>query len=438
MKKSTRILAFFFAILLLLSSLTACGGKQDAILTLDKNSISVNTYRLMLSIRKGEMAFAIAQSYGSANSEKFWGTVIDDSSTTYDDYYTAEVFEKAKSYLCALALFDELGLTLPDSYVKAVDEEMTALVEEDGGGSKAKLNSILAEFGANYEILRDYKLMVKKIEYLMLSLYGSDASKVSTAVKESYLEENYVAFQQILLSNFYYLFETDKNGDEIYYNGDGSIAYDTSEKSYAVPEGGKFVYYTADGRIAYDTVNGKRKPLTDEKGNQLTGNYTTAEMLDRLNLAINLRDTAAPGSAATFQKLRLAYSDEDLSAEEYHDTLSYLSTSVSYASISSSWSTLDTIAAKLATMEIGEVAIAQTDAGIHVLLKYPTEKGAYADERYSQWFTDSLYRIYDFNSNLTSALLTARIEDYGAQIEVNTDLLKGISLKNSPSNFYYN
>ncbi len=437
MKKSTRFLALIFALVMLLSCLASCGGKAKALMTLDKNSLSVNTYRLMLSIRKGEMAFAIAQGYGNANSEKFWGTVIDGSSSTYDDYYTAEVFDKAKSYLSALALFDELSLTLPTSYVKAVDEEMAALVEEDGDGSKAKLNSILSEFGANYDILREYKLMVKKIEWLLLSLYGENASKVSASLKESYLKDHYVAFKQILLSNFYYLFETDKNGDEIYYNGDGSVAYDTKNGSAAL-EGDRFGYYTADGRIAYDRENGRRKPILDEKGNQMTKTYSQDEMLDRLNLAIALRDACEGASASTFENLRLAYSDEELGSNYDSEALNYLGTNISYASISSSWNTLDTLAQKLSDMEIGELAIVQTEAGIHILRKYPTEAGAYVDERYSQWFTDSLYRIYDFNSNLINDLLTTRLADYDTQIRVNTDLLGGLSLKNSPSNFYYN
>ena len=89
-------------------------------------------------------------------------------------------------------------------------------------------------------------------------------------------------------------------------------------------------------------------------------------------------------------------------------------------------------------MEPGEIAIVQTDAGIHIVRKELTESGAYADERYTQWFSDSLYRIYDFNSNLVNQLLTTRLENYQAAIEVNTDLLKGLSLKTSPSNFYYN
>ncbi|MBE6662352.1 MAG: hypothetical protein E7606_03610 [Ruminococcaceae bacterium] len=437
MKKARRFLALLLALLMLLATLTACGGKARTLMKVDDREISVNLYQLMLSIRKGEMAFAIAQSYGNANSAAFWGTVIDDTSSTYDDYYTAEVFNKLKSYAAALALFDELELTLPASYVKAVDEEMATLVAEDGDGKKAKLNSILAEFGANYDILREYKLMVKEVEYLIHSLYGQNGSKISAPLKEDYLKENYVAFKQILLSNFYYLFETDKNGDEIYYQNDGSIAYDT-ENGIRKVEDGAFVYYTEDGRIAYDKEVGRRKPVLDAKGNQVSQEYTKEEMLDRLNLALKLRDVAENESAATFETLRQSYSDEEFGNDYDADALNYLSTATSYSSISADWKTLDAIAAKLAELEVGELAILQTDAGIHLIRKYPVEAGAYADERYTQWFTDSLYGVYDFHGNLIDSLLTARLAAYEAEITVDTSLLKGLSLKSSPSNFYYN
>ena len=436
MKKSIRFLALCLALVLALSALAGCSGGAKTLMKVGDAEVSVNLYQLMLSIRKGEMAFAIVQGYGNANSAKFWDTVIDNTSSTYDDYYTAEVFNKLKSYLTALALFEELDLTLPDSYVKTIDEEMQTLVDEDGGGSKSKLNAILAEFGANYEILREYKLMIKKVEYLILSLYGTDGSKISTTMKEDYLKQNYVAFKQILLSNFYYLYKTDKNGDEIYYNADGTIAYDKTAIRKA--ENGTFVYYNEDGSIAYDKEIGNRQPILDEKGNQMTESYTKEQMLDRLNKAIELRDIAESSEAAVFETLRLAYSDEELGDDYDSDTLNYLATNVSYSSISSSWNTLDTIASKLKDMEVGGLAIVQTDAGIHLLRKYPLEAAAYADTRYSQWFTDPMYRVYDFNANLVDSLLTARLAAYEAEVTVDTSLLEGLSLKTSASNFYYN
>ena len=112
MKKSTRILALIFAFVMLLSCLASCGGKAEALMTLEEKALSVNLYQLMLSTRKGEMAFAIAQTYGNANSEKFWGTVIDGSGRTYDDHYTGEVFDKAQSYLAPMLIAAGAALVL--------------------------------------------------------------------------------------------------------------------------------------------------------------------------------------------------------------------------------------------------------------------------------------------------------------------------------------
>ncbi len=431
-----RFVALAAALLLTLSCFAGCGGTGKKLMTLKDNSLSVNLYELMLSIRKGEMAYAIVSAYGNADSPTFWGTVIDQTSLTYDDYYTAAVLEKAKNYLCALALFDEMGLELPDATVKAVDEEIQKLIEEDGEGSKSKLNSLLADYGANIDILREYKLLTRKISTLAYSLYGQNGSKIGTAVKDRYFEENYVAFKQILLSNFRYLYKTDANGDEIYYREDGSVAYDTVNGT-AKPENGSFVYYTEDGRIAYDKENGKRSPVTDEQGNAKTEAYTNDEMLDRLNLAINLRDAAAGESASVFESLRLAYSDEELGNDYDPNALNYLSTAVEYQSIASPWKTLDTLAKKLSETEIGEIAIVQTDAGIHLVRKYPLESGAYENKDNSQWFTDSVYGVYDFSTNLVNTLLAEKLAAYENKITIDTSLLTGLSLKTVKANFYY-
>jgi hypothetical protein len=436
MKKHIRTIALLLALLMLAASFVGCGGKAQTLLAIGDQTLSVNLYQLMLSIRKGEMAFAIVQSYGNASSAKFWDTVIDSSSSTYDDYYTAQVYEKAKQYLAAMALFDELGLTLPTAYIEAIESEMQALVDGDGDGSKQKLNSLLAEFGVNYDLLKQYKTMVKKTEYLIAHLYGADGSKIGTTLKEDYYKQNYAAFKQILLSNFYYLYKTDKYGDDIYYKEDGSIAYDTENATSQI-EDGKIVYYGEDGKISYDKENGKRSPILDANGNSQTALYTNEQMLDRLNQAIDMRDASMGESAQVFESLRFAYSDEFPDSEYDSESLSYLATNVSYSAISASYGTLDDIAKKLAEMQIGEIAILQTDAGIHVLRKYPPETAAYADSRYTQWFADNTYGIYDFNTNLINSLLTARLADYAAAATVNTELLKQYTLKTSPVNFYY-
>ena len=435
MKKGTiKVLALTLALVMLMGAFVGCGGKEKSVLTLGEHSLSVNLFQLMLSIQKGNMAYAIASAYGDYNSEEFWGTVIDSSSTTFNDYYTYAIYEKARRYLCAMALFDELSLVLPESRIAEIDKEMETFVKNDGEGSKKKLNAILANYGANYDILREYKIMEAKVRYLAENLYGTDGSKIGAAVKDEYYEENYVAFKQILLSNFYYVYKTDENGDDIYYLDNGSIAYDT-QKGTATLVGDKLVYYAEDGSIAYDKVNGKRSPVLDKNGRVTTKKYTTDEMLDRLNLALSLRDVAEDASAETFEKLREAYSDEELGADFDPSALNYLAANVNYQSISTSYGVFDKIADKLAHTAIGGLAIVQTDAGIHLVRRYPLETGAYANKTYSQWFSDSTYAVYDFTGNLINELLTARLAEYEEKLEVDLALLGSVSMKEAVPNY---
>ncbi len=426
-----KILALLLALLMM--GTASCAAKAKPMLTLGEHSLSVNTFSLMLSIQKGNMAPAIYASYGDYDSEQFWGTVVE-GSATFNDYYTYAIYRKAERYLSAMALFDELGLSLPKATLDGIDKEMKEFVEMDGEGSKKKLNEILSSYGANYEILREYKIMEAKVSYLAEHLYGKDASKVAVAIKDGYFEENYVAFKQILLSSVTYVYQTDKNGDEIYYTENGAIAYDT-EKGEAKIEGDKLVYYLEDGRVAYDKENGKRSPMPDKDGNPTTRKYTTDQMLDRLNQALSLKEIAESEPAETFETLRQMYSDEELGKDHDPELLNYLATNVNYQSISSAYTTFDKLTSKLATMEIGEIAIVQTDAGIHVVRRYPLESGAYSNSDYTQWFSDSTYGVYDFTGNLLDGLFTERLSAYSENIVVDKELLGSISLKSAVPNY---
>ncbi len=424
----------FFCLLLGLLMLASCSAKPEPVMTLDEHEISINLYSLMLSIQKGNMAPAIYAAYGDYDSEGFWGTVVEGTSTTFDDYYTKAVYGKAERYLCAMVLFDELELKLPDAVLDKIDEEMDAFVENDGEGSEKKLNEVLSQFNANYDILRDYKVMEAKVAYLAEHLYGTGGSKIGSALKEEYYQNNYVAFKQILLSNVTYVYKTDKNGDDIYYNGNGTVAYD-SEKGMPTLEDGTFVYYLEDGRIAYDKVNGKRSPELDEDGNPKTRKYTTDQMLDRLNLALSIKEIAVSESAETFETLRKMYSDEELGANYNAELLNYLATSVDYQSISSAYATFDKLAEEVEKLEVGEIAIVQTDAGIHIVRRYPLEKNAYSNSDYTQWFSDSVYAVYDFNGNLVDSLFSARLDEYRGNIKTDEKLLESVSLKTSVPNY---
>ena len=55
-----------------------------------------------------------------------------------------------------------------------------------------------------------------KAEAAANELYGEKGEKISAGIKQDYLEDNYFAFRQIFLANYYMKFATDENGDVIY------------------------------------------------------------------------------------------------------------------------------------------------------------------------------------------------------------------------------
>ena len=162
-----KALAMVLVIVMLTACLVGCGSTQT-LMTLDGHTLSVNLYELMLSIQKGNMAYLINYWYGDVNSPDFWGTVIDDNSTTYDDYYTLAIYKKAKNFLAAAVMFDEMKLKLPQSTIDAIDEEINQLIETDGG--KKALNSILSQYGVNINLYREYKIMEAKSTHLATEL----------------------------------------------------------------------------------------------------------------------------------------------------------------------------------------------------------------------------------------------------------------------------
>ncbi len=427
--KVVKISALLLALLMLVGAVGCSGTKT--MMTLEKESISLNLYQLMLSIQKGNMAYLIKYWYGDVDSDDFWSTVIDEKSTTWDDYYTLAVYKKAKNLLAAATLFREMELTLSDAVVEEIDEDIEELIKTEG--SKKALNAALAQYGVNVELYREYKLLEAKSTAVAEELYGKNGSKIGAALKENYFNENYVAFQQILISNFYYVYKTDKNGDVIYYMGTGAIAYDT-ERGTPVMEDGKLVYYDEEGRIAYDTDIGKPSPVLDENGDHKMEMYTEAEMDARADKAIEIYDMLGE-DPRVFETAREQYSDERDIDGTLEEGLCYLATNADYSSINQGF--MDDIADAAEQLAVGEVALVSSEYGYHIIRRYALEQGAYAGEEQEKWFTDSRYGVYDFIANLENDLFLAVLEPYTERIATDSELLDSVSLKSTPANYNY-
>ena len=451
-KRIIGVIACLLALCLALPFVSVgCAGKGKTLMSLDNYELSENIYQLMLTQQKGNMAYSIHSQYGSYNSEKFWGMTIDkDTQKTNEQYYNELVLERAKNYLCALALFDELKATksdfnFPKAYEKSIDAAIQNMIEVDAGGSKTKLNSILSEYGINIGMLRDYLLMDAKAVYVVDYLYGVDGTKIGDAVKDQYYRENYVSCKQILIQKFYYVYETDKDGNVIYYSPEtGHPIYDTSKTpgfnadgTSVVDEHGTHIYYNDDGTVAYDMLKGEKQIKIDElTGEQVYKTYSNDKIAELREKALKLAAEADGKGINIFESMRIEHSD-DYSASDEAGGMMYYDKNVNYSAFTSSF--IDEMSSSLSEMKVGDIKLVESDLSFNIIIKTELEDDAWSNEKYKYYFTDEAYGVFDFVSNLKSELYSARLAAYADKVKVDQRVLDGISfsIKSVSPNYYY-
>ena len=436
MKALKKILILTLACVLILTSVMGCSSSGKTMIELEDSEISVNLFMLMLSRMKGSLSSSY--SFGAqALKDSFWDTVMNASTgMTYNEYYTNMVLDNAKTYIAALSLFEELDLKLPDSYIDEIDSELDELVKNDGKGSKSTLNSILAEFGANYKVLRDAYIMEAKIAYLNDHLFGSDGSKIAEELKQEYYKENYVRFRQIFFFTTKPVYQTDVNGDEIYYTSDGKIAYD-KENGIKKEENGAvvkdkngdivFVKYDEAGKehIAYDKGTkdspNTRNPVLDENGNVVTTKLSASEHIalqDKATLIIE--NEAVTGDYTLFDSLVDKYG-EDEGMDQYPNGYYFTETS-DYDS--------PEVVDALFEMNDGEIRKVSSEYGIHIIMKYKLDDGGYSNEENADFFTSFTY-------SLKNVLFAQYLEKYKENIVVDEELFATVSMKSVGANYNY-
>lgn len=384
------------ALLLGAMAMTACSAKGETLLSLEGNKITANQYQFFLSRVKGSLHYT---GY-NVESADFWNMIIDDQNNTYDDYFRNAVLEDARRYLAAMAIFDEMDLVLPEEYMDQVDEDMESFLSD--AGSKSTLNTQLSAYGVNMDILRDIYIMEAKYEYLQEVIYGKDGALLSADARMAYLNEHAVAFKQVLIRSFDYVYEVDANGDEIYYlpNENNSkvnnIAYDKDGGEPRVDEFGKTVvdkngdtvYYHPDGSIAYDSDKGVRSMVYDANGSLQTKPYSAEELAKHKEAANELMTSIEAGDYAAFEALLAQYEEDDEDAFVADGELCFL-----YTTGDNNYDYLNDIADSLAMAQAGEMRVISSEYGYNVVMKYEIPEDAVTNESYKEWFSDLTDRI---------------------------------------------
>lgn len=437
-----RLCSLLLALLLLfsLASLASCKQK-NALLTYQKDgatlTFSANHYRLLASRAKGSLAVSGVTAGGyDATQDAFWDYTDKfdgETAQTLDEYESAQILESCKFYLAAHALFAERGLSLPDSVTAELKDSLDELLETDADGSKTKFNALLSAYGVNYDLLLELYRMEEEIDALKESLYGKDASLVGKALKEEYLSDHYLHLYLVRIDPLSYVYETDENGDEIYYDtANNKVAYDTETGVKIVEDNGSVTYRLPDEkgdateRYAYDKEKGERALALASDGSTYATAPLTGDDLEAFRDKVI--EYAAIQGKDEFEEVyaeEAARLQDDETASGYVGE-AYLPTGVSYSSI------LDEIVYALSSMEVGEVGFLDDENGNYYLFcKYAPVSGAYEDEELSTWFGG-------FSTGLVNSLFEKACKALFPNITVNEEALKNLpTMKEIEPNYYY-
>ncbi len=436
-----RILTAALAALLLCLSLTGCSSaKGKTLLTLEKDektaTLSVNLYELMLSRIKGALiGNGVTNNGYSPTSDAFWN-VKDyygdgEEMQTCGDYYSSLILDNCKTYVAAEWLFQSEGLTLSDAAIAEVDSKLEDLLNLYG--SKTKLNAVLSDYGVNYAMLREAYLLEEKVDALQEHFFGKDASKVGVTAKDKYLAEHYVRFRQIVLPLYRYVYETDDNGDVIWYKKGSSrseIAYDeagftrTNKDGITVTDSNSDAIRfrtpepPADGpdRIWYDI-----DPEVSIRSYKMNGSVAETEKLTAEEIegvrkkAKSLLAELETVDDETFEA-RMAEENEYPTGEDKYTDGYYLSVVVDYASAGDSVAYLSELVGKLEDAEAGTVVYVESGDAIHIVRKYAPTSEAYDLAENETFFQN-------FNTSLMEELFLRECRELFDFITVNEKIL---------------
>lgn len=426
-------------------ALTGCASADlgKPLLKLDGQEISENMVQLLMARVKGNLA---SNGY-SVSKDSFWDQVVSVNGTRYDEYTRQLVLHTAKEYLAGVVLFEEKGLTLPQATLDRIEQEIQDMT--DAAGSVTALNKTLASFGVNVDILRALYIIEAKNTALKASLYGTDGSLISASAKQEYLNDNALAFRQILLRSYRYLYVTDGNGDDVYYlpneNNEkvSNIAYDKETGHTRTDKDGKTVtdsngadvYYTDDGRIAYDRKKGVRAYSYDEKGNPKTEPYSAEELAAHREAAQELLAKAKTGGAAGFEALLREYESSGDDAYMVNETLCFLyktdNTLQEFNDMADALQWREDAEGNRVEVKVGEAVLVESTNGIHVLMRYKVPSDAASDSTYEEWFTGLADRVAE-------TLFASFCAPYMERVTVDSDLYAALpTMKEIGTNYKY-
>lgn len=394
-KNALRISAAVLALLMLALPLASCSSRGKTVMTLGKTEITGSMIEFWMSRYKAQFEYSYGKSlksaYGLSSVDKIWTVrVKDDSAETYDDLFSSYIYDNAKTYLCALYLFDQYKLKLPDATVKNVDSIIDQYVENLADGSKSEFNAILAAYGINMKLLRELYLTDEKVSYLKEYLFGSDGIQpLTTQQLEDYYQKNYVRMKQVCI----FINKKPKLND------DGTYATDK------------------DGNTAYSDMTAEENAAARTK---------IEEAMKKLE------------GGADFEDILSEY-DENKADDVYKNGI-YMSSESAFGNDSD----LQKIYEALVEMKDGEVKQIELSNSLHIIKKYALDSGAYSKEENVDFFSfyDSGTQKYQtYNQYVKTPIfieyIKERLEQYSVDVKIDEEALAEYRISKVKANYNF-
>ena len=375
MKRMKKIWIAILSLTLVLSSLIGCSSLGEPMMTLGESEMSVNVVTLFLSRYKG----VLSVSDPSSKTDGYWDTIVDNKQgLTQNDVHTEYGLDMAKTYLAAMYVFEQRGLSLPKETVAEVDVRIEQMI--DAAGSKSALNEELGKYGANVDILREAYLIEERMAVLIDDLYAEDGALIDQGERNAYYEGNYRRFRQIFIPLYRFVYETDENGEQVI--------------------------------------------KTDKNGNSVIRELTEEELVEVDAHVREIESKITAKDYTGFDALVSQYDEEPNETSKTYPNGFYLSPNSSYE--------VAEVKAKLFDLEEGEytTVVPSSGYGVYIIMRYENEEGGYAMETNKDFFNN-------FISELKNHLVGEYLERYKAEIVIDKSVAKGVDMKSVNLNLYY-
>ena len=386
-------LCALLACCMLLPLLCACSSLGGTVMSLGSAKITSNMMTFWLSRYKAQFVYAyessVKSTYGVSSLDDFWKMKQEDG-TTYDELFTKYITDNARTYLCAMYLFDQFGLSLSDADADEVDSALKELVDQYADGNKSEFNTVLAAYGFNYKTLRECYLIDKKVSALQNYLFSANGPEALTDEKlEAYYKSTYVRMTQIC----------------IFIN--------------QCPE-----------------LDSSGKYVTDDSGNIKYRDMSAVETQaarDRAQAALNALNGGADFAAVSDQY------NENRESSGYVNGI-YMSEDSVYTADAD----LNNLFETLKSMSAGEIKLVELDNTLHIVKKLELDAGAWKAPANSDFFSfyDSGKQNYvSFAEYVKTPFflkyIADRLSGYSAEIKTDEDLLSKLTISSVQENYYF-